>query len=189
MENIQQVPVDKTRLVLSALGALVGRNLIAVNRRSVDISFSDKVQNGTLTTSREVPLWSTEKIYVKGFDHDFDANGNIVVRFNGDDALTMPLINVKGVEDLFPKISPTTLREVYEEAKAEGRRAIFVDYPGAVRQVVNLNRGSKTELSKLVDELMQHITVIDDANVIEKQTCEIEMQKLGEPITISIGNL
>lgn len=189
MEPITTIPVDKSRIIVGMLGSLVGKNLIEVQRRGVNLSYSDEILNNALTTNREILLWSTKKHYIKSFDHDIDASGHIIVKFNNDDALTMPLINVTSVEDVFPKINPTTLREVFEEAKSNGRKAIFIDYPKATQQVINLNKVSIKEASQLIDKIMKDVSTIEEANAIEKSNCEMEMARLGEPIQIMLKGL
>lgn len=188
MEGIN-VPVDNARLVVSLLGGFVGKNLIEIKRRSVNLNYSDDILNGVTTTSKEIWLWETKPIYIDSFSHFIDGNGRIVVKFNDDESLTMPLINVKEINDVFPKINPTSMREVFENAKANNRRAIFVDYPGAAQQVVNLNKGSKMELSILAERLLKDIATIEDANTIEKNTCEMEMAKMGSRVVINTGGL
>lgn len=189
MDPITTIPVDKTRIIVGMLGGLVGKNLIEVKRRSVNLSYSDEIVNGELTTSREIFLWSTKKHYIKSFTHDPDAAGRIIVKFNDDESMSMPLINVSSIEDVFPKINPTTLGEVFEEAKSLGRKAIFIDYPKATQQVINLNKGSIQEASALVDKIMKDIATIKEANSLEKANCEMEMARLGEAVSITLGGL
>lgn len=189
MNQNSNVSVDTNRILVSKLGALVGRNLIVVERTSADIKYSDKIVSGALTTNREINLWSTKPIYIKSFSHDKDLNGNINVVFNNDPELTLPLIGVKEVGDLFPKITPSTMKEVYENAINNNRKPIFVDYPGAVQQVVNLNLSSIAEINRMVDELMVISQNIEKANVTEKHACEIEMHQIGTPTTIAVQRI
>lgn len=160
--------VDKVRVMAGALGSLIGKQLLILERGSGDLKHSDRVKNNELRLNRELNLWSIKKVLVTAAKFETDLNGYPAIVFNENAKYSITLDNTRGeIEDYFPKITAGSVAEVYKKAENEGNFALFVCHKELADQVVALNTRERENVSRFAQELINITTMYDNANKAE----------------------
>lgn len=169
----------KEVIVGQKIGATFNTFILLVKKNSVDPGYSDAVQNDRLRLSRPISLYSIEKIRITGMVIDTNANNKQIVTFNGRDDLQMALADVKNIDEVFPKPTSENVREAILRQKNGSMPMIFTDYPGLLKQVTALNRDSKQDLERFINQQMAFIQTFEEAAKAEQLSCEAAMDELG----------
>lgn len=175
---------DYTRILAGCVGSLIGKHALKLKKSSVDTGYSDRVRDGKLRFNRPLNLWSIEKVFIKAAAFDKNANGEPVVVLNGDNRLTISLAGYQEMEDIFPKITSSTVADIYAKAEAGNGDALFICHKELADEVIALNNQERRTLENFLSEGMAWVKIYEEANRAEKEAAMVEAARMGQSITL-----
>lgn len=176
------------RKVASQLGALLGMNLIMIERKNVDPDYSNKERDGKQRLANEIYIYGIRRIRIKQANLVDLEEGKQIVQFNEDPKLQLELADAKDISDIIKK---PTVQEIITAISSNtvGLPKYFVDDVTCTELVCSFNQRSRKEISNMMEYLSKQASCLDDANRIMQDACRAEMATLGQSVDFKPINL
>lgn len=178
-ESRKEKDMKKEVILANKIGATLNSFLLMVNSNPVDPGYSDDVKNDRLRLSRPINIYSIERVRITSIKTEMNANNKVIVIFNENPDMWLPLSDITSIEEPFPKPTPNNIREAILKSKTDGQKTLFADYEALYKQVELLNNQSKQELENFLSKQMTFVNTFKEANKAERLACENALDEIG----------
>ena len=170
----------RSRGILGAHGALIGKKLFIPKSEPADLKWNDKVRANELRTNRPIIKYFIEDIEIQSVRLvELPNGGGVVIELNENPKLQFKLTAPK-----FNKVDITSVKEALEEYKKDTPKPIFFDDGIALQEVIaKLNEYQKDDAVKLAEELLNMSEMFDKLNKQMSDDMSAYYDELGRQTT------